>query len=493
MTTIESFRDAVRAQARLVENLLGNVDRTLSGVIRDSYRVARDSQVLYRAAAEQGGAARDLLRGAPRFARIVGDGARLIGSYRLHREIAEVMPADEEAARRERLHEAGARRMHALCEELRGGVLKLGQFASCRMDLLPPAYGEALAWLQDRVPPVDHPVIAARLEEELGAPVDELFACFDPDPIAAASLAQVHAARLHDGTEVAVKVRVPGIDEVVEVDIAALRLLSHLAGDLIPGDTAAFARELARSLRDELDYVAEADNAEALARCFAGDSRVLVPRVVPERSAGRVITLERVHGSRLTDFLERAGAEERDRVLGTLLDAFCAQVLTHGVLHADPHPGNFLVTGDLRLALLDFGAVKRYTPELRRGYADLAVAVLSGDAPAASRLLTDMGFATRDGSPDSLLAIAETLLEVFREGTALGDVDTAEQLSRAFAVAGTNPIAQVPEHFVMLGRVFAAIGGLFARYRPQLDLAAILAPHLSGARSGASTGHPPST
>lgn len=480
MTTTNELWNTVRASVRLYDQVRGNVDRLVTDVVRDSRTVARDAQALYRSAADTSGAVRDMVRGAPRFARIVTEGARLIAAYRLHRELAPALEPEVAAARLERLHAKSAARLYELCVELRGGVLKLGQFLSCRMDLLPAAYAEALGQLQDRVPSVDIATIRARIEAELGAPVDELYAAFDDQPIAAASLAQVHAARLADGSEVAVKVLVPGIEDVVETDIAALRALATLAGDLIPGDTGTVCRELARSLRDELDYRAEAENAAAIAACFAGDDRIQVPAVVAERSSGRVLTLERVHGSRLIHYLD-AHPGDRDRILALMVESFCAQVLSHGVLHADPHPGNFLVAGDGRLTLLDFGALQRYTPEQRRGYAQLAAAVLCNDAARSAALLTELGFATRDGNPESLLVIADLILESFRESASLADVDPSAQLQRALDIARAHPIARVPEHFVMLGRIFGALGGLIMKYRPNIPLARILAPHLSAA------------
>jgi ubiquinone biosynthesis protein len=393
----------------------------------------------------------------------------------------------------ERLHERGAERIYRLCVELRGGVLKLGQLASSRMDLLPHAYVAALSRLQDRVPPVSREHMAARLRDELGAPPREVFAAFEDEPLAAASLAQVHAARLADGTEVAVKALVPGIEEIVAADLAALRIAVPALGDLLAWvDLATVVDELERTLNSELDYAGEARHAAAFAACFAGDDEIVVPRVHLERSTRRVLVMDRIHGERLTDYLDRCearGAEgeaDRDRIVSILLRAFCDQVLHHGLMQADPHPGNFLVVegGDgPRLALLDFGCVRAYPPERRRAYADLALSVLAGSPARTAELLAAAGFSSRDGHPAALHVFAEMMLEAFRENATFdaSAIDPGARLERFLELTRENPIAAIPEDFVLLARVFAALGGLLLRYRPRVNLFQILVPRLAAA------------
>src|SRR4051812_11778345 len=213
----------------------------------------------------------------------------------------------------------------------RGRSLRSG----ARPDLIGPIWASELARLQDDVPPVDAAAIRARIEAELGKPIDELFAAFDDVPLAAASLAQVHAAILHDGTAVAVKVQVPGIEDIIEADIAALRTIAAALGDMPGVDLPTLTDELSRALATELDYIAE---AEAL-WTFGGQG-VLVPRPIGEASSARVLTMTRIDGERLTTALERMDAPARDALLADLVAEVAAQILVRGNVHADPHPGN---------------------------------------------------------------------------------------------------------------------------------------------------------
>jgi hypothetical protein len=193
----------VGASAARLGRLLGQLGDLVDDLADDSAAVAREAERLRDVAFAHGGAARDAVRAAPRFGRIVSEALLLVAAYRLHRAArgpgAELLGEQAVDTARERLHREGARRLYDLCVDLRGGVLKLGQLASARIDLLPPAYARELGRLQDRVPPVPTPLIEASIEEALGAPIGERFSDFSSEPLAAASLAQVHAARLRDG------------------------------------------------------------------------------------------------------------------------------------------------------------------------------------------------------------------------------------------------------------------------------------------------------
>jgi ubiquinone biosynthesis protein len=413
------------------------------------------------------------VRATPRLARVLGEALRLGAVHRFDRARREVLGAPPGDGR------AAARRVRELCEELRGGVLKLGQIASARVDLLPPAAVAELALLQDRVPPLPAEVVEARVAAELGRPLSEVFARFGP-AIAAASLAQVHEAELADGTEVAVKVLVPGIDEVVEADLAALRVVASACAGAVPGveDVAA---EIARAVRAELDCRAEAAALDAFRVRFAARDDVVVPRPVHALTTRRVLVMERLRGARLVDFLESAPAAERDRVVRALVDCFAEQILEHGVFHGDPHPGNFLVVEGPRLALLDFGCVMQLPDDVRRAYAALVVAVLSRDSAGAARQLERLGFVARD--PAALTELAGLILEALGDGVDLAAIDPAAQLARAVSILGAHPLVTMPQHFVLVGRVLASLGGVVLRYPPRGGLFDLIAPRLARAVS----------
>lgn len=478
---VDAAAAVLAAGADLIGNLLARLDRLVADAARDARVVAADAAELWDAMAAGAQGLSRAVRGAPRFARVAGELLRLAAAYRWH--------AASGAGDLESLHQRHAERLHALCVELRGGVLKVGQFASSRMDLLPDAYVAALSRLQDRVPAAPLEAILERLAEEYGSDLAH-FARFEPQPLAAASLAQVHAATLADDAPVAVKIQLPGIEQLVEVDLAALRLVAPALREQIPFlDLETFAAELSRAVRAELDYRAEAAHAAAFAAAFAAADDVIVPRVHAALSTERVLVLERIEGVRLADYLDAcetrgaAGAADRDRLFATLIRCVCAQVLEHGLLHADPHPGNFLVVDGPpgpRLALLDFGCVQTYAPARRRAYAGLGLAVLGGDATRMAEHFAAMGFRTRSGDDAALRAFADLLLQAFRvDGDdPLAALRPDEALARILRLTRDNPIVAVPPDFVLLGRVFATLGGLLVRYRPQVNLFQILLPFL---------------
>jgi len=461
------LRETAVASARFVHRVGVRLDALSLDLARDLGAVSRDAQALADAARDR---AQTVARATPRTARLAGIGAALLARHRWLRLAA---AARGYATLRPDDHRDLARRTARAAGELRGGIAKLGQLASCRPDLVGPIWAAELAALQADVPPVDAAAIRARIAAELGRPIAACFAELDDAPLAAASLAQVHAARLHDGTPVAVKVQVPGIEGIIDADIAALRTIAGRLGD-VPGlDLPTIVDELARALTAELDYTAEA----ATLRSFV--SAAAIPRPIPELSSPRVLTMTRLDGLRLTAALEAMAAAERDRVLAALVDEVAAQVLVRGHVHADPHPGNFLITPDGKLGLLDFGCTLVLDARERAAYARLVLAIAGADREAAARELGALGFVADD--PDQLVALTASLIGAMRPGTSVAELDWeagfADQLARARRLGGLV----IPRSFVLLGRVLATLAGLLARYRPKIQLHALLAPHLAAA------------
>lgn len=287
----------------------------------------------------------------------------------------------------------GAKRQAVLARSLRraledGGVtfVKLGQVLSTRADLLPPVFIDELSRLQDQVSPVDPEEIERELVDSLGRPLDEVFAEFDREPLATASIAQVYRARLHSGEDVVVKVRRPGIDRVTERD---LDIIARIAASLQL--RAAWARSLgvvdladgfAAALAEELDFRVEARNIAAVTA--ADSSAISLPIVHTELSGERVLVMHRLDGAPVRTAVGALDPERRATLARVLLDCVLRQVLLHGVFHADPHPGNILLLTDGTLGLLDFGSVGRLDVSLRDGLRELLAAVDRGE-PAALR------------------------------------------------------------------------------------------------------------
>jgi ubiquinone biosynthesis protein len=490
---------AERARALLdswAGSILGSVDKLVAELKSDTKRVRKQSTAFGEAIAARVMPLFQAARATPRAAQVVREVGIIFAAYRWHEKRAASMTPEAERAEREGLDRRSAERLYQVCIDLRGAVLKLGQFASTRRDLLPPAYVEALGRLQDAVPPVPFESIAERVRAELGAPIEELFASFEPEPIAAGSLAQVHGATLADGSRVAVKVQVPEVEAQVEADLSLFSLMAGALRDLVPSlalDLVPIADELGRSVREELDFRLEAENARRMAADLAGDPSVLVPRVHAQLSSGRVLTMDRVDGDRLIDFLTRcreaesAGSAEGEigravasAILAALVRTYVGQILGSGRFQADPHPGNFLVTADRRLALLDFGAIHELAPEVRRAYVSLTGAVLARDKERAAKLMAELGFSVREGGdPSALVEFADLLLDSFRPAPdrPLAEIDPRAAFDDALAIGRRSPIL-IPHHFVQIGRVLAAIAGLVLSARPDIQLWPLIAPFL---------------
>lgn len=278
--------------------------------------------------------------------------------------------------------------------------IKLGQLLSTRADLLPPAFLEALGRLQDRVAPFAYAIVDETVARELGRPVAEAYTFFDPIPVAAASLGQVHRATLPDGRPVAVKVLRPRIREIVRDDIAALRRLVAL-GDrhsemVYRFDLLGMLDEFRRVIGRELDYRAEAVQLERLRGNLALYPHIVVPRPIASHTTSRVLTMEWVDGRKVN---ELTPAERRDiggqALAQELFRAYLQQILVDGFFHADPHPGNVLVTPDGRVALLDVGMVAIVPMPFRDRLLRLLVALADGDGEAVADVSMDVGEATR--------------------------------------------------------------------------------------------------
>jgi predicted unusual protein kinase regulating ubiquinone biosynthesis (AarF/ABC1/UbiB family) len=387
-----------------------------------------------------------------------------------------------------------AQRFHALAVELGGLMIKVGQFMSSRLDVLPPEITAELEGLQDEVPPVPFPAIRALAEAELGAPLDAVFASVEETPIAAASLGQAHRAQLLPGnaadtglSTVVLKVQRPGIGAIVDVDLAALRKvggwLSHIRLVSSRADVPALVKEFAQTSLEEIDYLNEAAYAERFGTDFADDERVAVPGVVWERTTRRVLTLEDVTAIKITDAkaLLAAGIDPV-RVAPDFAAVMFEQLFTNGFFHADPHPGNIFVTPTAgssterpwKLTFIDFGMMGEVPPKTRSGLRKLLIAAASRDGKGLVAAISDVGVLVP--SADSA-GLERAMTHLFARFGGMGFAELREVDPREFRDFGLEfgdvvrslPF-QLPENFLLIIRAMSLTSGVCSSLDAKFNL-----------------------
>ncbi|HLN78726.1 MAG TPA: AarF/UbiB family protein [Nocardioidaceae bacterium] len=349
--------------------------------------------------------------------------------------------------------------------------IKLGQLLSSRVDLLTPAYIDALARLQDRVEPFPYEQVEEIVSEELGVRLSKVFPTFDHKPLAAASLGQVHRATLRDGREVVVKVQRPDIRHQVLEDMEVLADLAELAdthSELGRYGLADLLEEFRKSLFDELDYRREADNLTTIAGILADHPGIVVPKPFPDFSSSRVLTMEYVDGKKITDIgplgqLELDGAPLAD----DLFRAYLEQVLVEGIFHADPHPGNVLLTADGRIALLDIGMVARLAPAYRERLVKLFLALADGRPDEVARVMHTMGQELHDYDP-VLFERAVTDVVGRSADASLSQLDVGAMMLQLTRRAGEAGLKMDPE-LVMLGKTLLNLDLVAATLDPGFE------------------------
>src|SRR6476469_8794400 len=323
--------------------------------------------------------------------------------------------------------EARGRHLREMLDELGPTFVKFGQLLSIRPDLMPPEIISELRLLQDSVSPFSYEEVQQVVRQELNGEIGDLFASFDPVPVAAASIGQVHLAELHTGRPVAVKVQRPNAPRQIEADIALLQQVGKIVKSRVERlefvDTVELVDEFARSIRQELDYRIEARNAEVFRRNFAESKALVVPKVYWTYSSERVLTLERIEGAKLNE-LDFDGLEppERRRIAHGLAEAWLEMVFWRGTFHADPHPANLFLLPDGRLGLVDFGIVGALSRLDMRRLTMLLVDSVNENVDALPRRLRDLG--VRFGRDQEEEFRAE-LREVYYRyhGATLGEID----------------------------------------------------------------------
>lgn len=394
-------------------------------------------------------------------------------------------------------HLRNAERYADTLSRSKGVLMKVGQilsfvdFSSAIGGEYGAVYRSALASLQGDAEPMEPELAAAMVESELGRPPEELFAEFSPSPMAAASIGQVHAARLHDGTEVAVKVQYPGVADAIRDDLANTELLLtflKIATGIVPQyrnlGVRAIADELTERFTEELDYRTELENQMDFAEHYRGHPVFRVPAVFPELSADRVLTMEMAHGRRWSEIGD-ADQPLRDRWGEAVYRFFFGSMARFHMFNADPHPGNYLFHDDGTVTFLDFGCVKRSGPTLQRGAFEQISAALANDGDRLVRNFIEHGFARVEDPPpaDKTLAWYRQNFEPLVEPQPFTFThDVVTQLLGRMADMDKEVMRRVtvPKDFVFTNRLFAGLYSILGDLGATADWRAIFEENVTG-------------
>ena len=347
--------------------------------------------------------------------------------------------------------------------ELGPTFIKIGQSMGTRPDLMPLPFVISLGELQDNVPPFDNEIAFARIEKELGGKINEFYKEFELQPVAAASLGQVYRARLHTGEEVAVKVQRPNLEATIKGDLEILRKVADFA-ERFPqlnenADWSGMLREFNETIHEEMDYAAEGRNAERFRESFKNWDNVHVPKIYWNATTSKVLTMEFIHGTKVTELDKLHGQGiSPEKVNRLLIRTYLKQLLEDGFFHADPHPGNLLVMSDGRLAFFDFGMVGRIPPELQAKMIDAFFHVVGKDPAGIAQDLIDLDFLKPGTNPSVVRTVVEKMFE-FHLNLKLKDVNFKELTYDLADVMYDYPF-RLPSNFTYIMRALMTLEGI---------------------------------
>ncbi len=362
-------------------------------------------------------------------------------------------------------------------ESLGPAFVKLGQLLSTRPDILPESYLDALSRLQDQGKPAPWPEIERLLHEEFQTDSDRIFSDFEHEPIAAASLGQVYRASLRDGRKVIVKVQRPRIIEPLENDLAAFSEISRVLHDHTEfgrrWQVKTLVETLARTIANELDYRREALDSHLLAQNLREFERIQVPEAIDSLTRRRVLTMERVEGTKITTVSQAALVDIHQRELvDELFKAYLHQVFVDGLFHSDPHPGNLLVTCDGRIALIDFGMITRISTEARMKMVKLLFAVCEGDGEEAARVTEALGEPTATFKRGEFSRLIGQIV-ARQHDLPVQQMGTGHTIMQILRAAGETGIV-VPESLMMLGKTLMNLDKVVALLDPRFNPTAVV-------------------
>ncbi|MEN6521227.1 MAG: AarF/ABC1/UbiB kinase family protein [Armatimonadota bacterium] len=371
-----------------------------------------------------------------------------------------------------------------ILQELGPTFVKLGQLLSTRPDILPEPYIAALTKLQDTANTVPVDQIKSIIQEELGQPVESVFAYFDEVPLAAASLGQVHAATLHDGTQVIIKVQRPGITKVIDRDIDIMYMVSKLLERrwerVRTYAITEIVDEFAITIHEELDYTIEANNTDRLRAVLLHEKNARVPKIMWDIVTKRVLTMERIDGIKITD-IERLNAAGFDtvQIADRLSAVMFKQIFIDGFFHADPHPGNILVTPDQEIALLDAGQVRQLDLETRTGLLRMVIAFEHQDTHLFTEVITEIGITRGEVNTQALSQDLEKVLRQFYNVPAQA-MDIGKILIRVMDVSARHKI-RLPVGFSVIGKVMVNLESINRMLDPNFNFTKAVRPYIARA------------
>ena len=379
----------------------------------------------------------------------------------------------------EELRATSARRFRETLSDLGPTFIKLGQILSSRPDILPAGFISELTRLQDRAAPMPVALVFQLIEKGLGKPAAQLFASIDPEPLASASIAQVHRARTQAGDEVVVKVQRPGIEEQIKSDTDLLFYLARFLEGVVE-ETGIYTptgivSEFRNAMLLELDFENEARNIEEFARTHQARPYVVIPQLHRPLSCRTVITLQELKGRKLNQVLDSPEGVDRKRLARHVLDASFHQLFTDGLFHGDPHPGNVIVLPDDRIGLLDFGLVGRLSRGMQESIILLVLAVSLKDPDTVARLLYKIGVPDERINLHQFRADIHDLLDRYL-GLKLAEVDSGVLMTELVDLAMKYKI-KIPKEYAVLSKAAATTEGIVRQLDPELDIAEAALPY----------------
>jgi predicted unusual protein kinase regulating ubiquinone biosynthesis (AarF/ABC1/UbiB family) len=367
--------------------------------------------------------------------------------------------------------------------ELGGLIIKLGQFVSSRVDILPKAYTDILSELQDSVAPVDAAIAVNRIEQELSGSITYHFDSFDQSPVAAASLGQVHKAVLKNGEMVAIKVMRPGIEDTVSLDLSTLKVLIAFArrytkvGKFV--DLKDVYQEFEEVITEELDYIKEAKNIETFRDSFIDFPGVSVPNVYWELTTSKVLVMEFIEGVKINEIDKLEGVTvNKKKVASILYLSYLKQLLEDGFFHADPHPGNLLVKKDGTIAYIDFGMVGNVSDEMKENMIKLAMGIYLKDAGGIVDAFHDLGFLRKKADKTTLTKNVKAILAGFSDGEFnIENIKNEGFLEELREFLYEQPF-QIPSRTTFLGKAIITVFSICNGLDKNFDLVALTKPYV---------------